>query len=128
MRHCGLAQHLTQGIDDRGATIRFDVTPMGFHAQVLSAHGTIYVDPYARGDTKNYVSYFKRDLRNGAVIASNDHWRCSQEAEIIATTIPPSNDLQSAIVRDLAPGAYTAIVRGVSNATGVSVVEAYGLN
>ncbi len=65
---------------------------------------------------------------NGALVTANDNWRCTQEAEIIATTIPPSNDLESAIVRDLAPGAYTAIVRGVNNTTGVSVVEAYGLN
>jgi cell division septation protein DedD len=65
---------------------------------------------------------------NGATIASNDNWRSDQEAEIIATTIPPSNDLESAIVRDLAPGNYTAIVRGVDGTTGVALVEAYGLN
>jgi hypothetical protein len=65
---------------------------------------------------------------NGALIASNDDWRTDQEAEIIATTIPPTNDLESAIVRDLAPGAYTAIVRGVNNTTGVALVEVYGLN
>jgi len=65
---------------------------------------------------------------NGALIASNDNWRTDQEAEIIATGIPPSNDLESAIVRNLAPGNYTAIVRGVNNTTGIAVVEAYGLN
>jgi hypothetical protein len=65
---------------------------------------------------------------NGALIASNDNWRSDQEAEIIATGIPPSNDLESAIVRDLAPGNYTAIVRGVNSTTGIAVVEAYGLN
>ena len=61
---------------------------------------------------------------NGALIASNDNWRSDQEAEIIATTIPPSNDLESAIVRNLAPGNYTAIVRGAGNTTGVAAVEA----
>lgn len=65
---------------------------------------------------------------NGALIAANDNWRSNQEAEIIATGIPPSNDLESAIVRNLAPGNYTAIVRGVNNSTGVALVEAYGLN
>jgi len=65
---------------------------------------------------------------NGALIAANDDWRSDQEAEIIATTIPPSNDLESAIVRNLTPGNYTAIVRGVNSTTGVALVEAYGLN
>jgi hypothetical protein len=65
---------------------------------------------------------------NGGLIAANDNWRSDQEAEIIATTIPPSNDLESAIVRNLAPGNYTAIVRGTNDTTGVAVVEAYDLN
>jgi hypothetical protein len=65
---------------------------------------------------------------NGGLIAANNNWRSDQEAEIIATGIPPSNDLESAIVRNLAPGNYTAIVRGVNGTTGIAVVEAYGLN
>ncbi len=65
---------------------------------------------------------------NGALIVANDNWRSDQEAEIIATTIPPSNNLESAIVRSLAPGNYTAVVRGTNNATGIAVVEAYALD
>jgi T5SS/PEP-CTERM-associated repeat protein/autotransporter-associated beta strand protein len=65
---------------------------------------------------------------NGGLIDANDNWRSDHEAEIIATTIPPLNDLESAIVRDLAPGNYTAIVRGVNSTTGIAVIEAYGLN
>jgi hypothetical protein len=64
---------------------------------------------------------------NGGVLAANDDWRSDQEAEIIATTIPPSNDLESAIVRTLNPGAYTAIVSGVNGTTGVALVEVYAL-
>ena len=67
---------------------------------------------------------------SGGLIAVNDNWRTDQEAEIIATTIPPSNDLESAIVATLPANnsAYTAIVRGVNNGTGIGVVEAYDLN
>ena len=65
---------------------------------------------------------------NGALIASNNNWRSDQEAEIIATTIPPTNDLESAILRNITPGNYTAIVRGVNGTTGVALVEAYALN
>jgi hypothetical protein len=67
---------------------------------------------------------------NGALIAANDNWRSDQEAAIIATGIPPTNDLESAIVETLpANGAsYTAIVRGVNGTTGVALVEIYALN
>jgi hypothetical protein len=65
---------------------------------------------------------------NGALIASNDNWRSDQEAEIIATSVPPSSDLESAIVRTLPPAAYTAVVRGVNNTTGVGLVEVYNLH
>jgi hypothetical protein len=67
---------------------------------------------------------------SGGLIASNDNWRSTQEAEIIATGIPPSNNLESAIVATLPANnsAYTAIVRGVNNGTGIGVVEAYDLD
>ena len=59
----------------------------------------------------------------------NDNWRTGgQEAEIIATTVPPTNDLESAIVATLPAAPYTAIVRGFQNATGVALVEAFALN
>jgi hypothetical protein len=61
-------------------------------------------------------------------IVTNDNWRDTQEAEIIATTIPPSDDLESAIVATLDPGAYTAIVSGHNGGTGVGLVEAYDLD
>lgn len=64
---------------------------------------------------------------NGTLFASNDDWRDTQQFEIQATTIPPTKDAESAIVSTLAPGAYTAIVHGKSNGTGVALVEAYRL-
>lgn len=51
-----------QGIDDPFATIRFDMGPNGFHAQVLTVNGSYYIDPYARGEINNYISYFRTDL------------------------------------------------------------------
>src|SRR6266566_513943 len=64
----------------------------------------------------------------GAVIASNDNWmNAPNEQEIINSGRAPSNNLESAILMTLAPGAYTAIVRGVNAGTGVALVEVYGL-
>jgi quercetin dioxygenase-like cupin family protein len=65
--------------------------------------------------------------RNGVSIATNDNWADTQQAEITATGIPPANARESAIVRTLAPGAYTAIVRGANNTTGMALVEVYSL-
>jgi YVTN family beta-propeller protein len=65
---------------------------------------------------------------DGDLIFENDNWRSTQRAEIIATGIPPTDDRESAIVATLQPGAYTAIVRGRDNTTGVALVEVYNLD
>lgn len=60
-----------QGIDDPAATARFDLTPQGFHSMILSPSGTILVDPYAAGDTRNYISYHKNNVtREGEFICA----------------------------------------------------------
>jgi hypothetical protein len=63
----------------------------------------------------------------------NDNWKVrfegtSQQAEIEATGIPPTNDLESAILATLAPGTYTAVVNGDNSASGLTLVELYDLD
>lgn len=65
---------------------------------------------------------------NGELIASNDNWRSTQQGEIIATGLQPKDNLESAIVKTLQPGSYTAIVRGQNESTGVALVEVYNLS
>ena len=66
---------------------------------------------------------------SGQMIATNDNWVDAPNVQaIIDTTIPPSNNLESAILMNLAPGAYTATVRGANNTTGIGLVEAYDLD
>jgi hypothetical protein len=66
---------------------------------------------------------------NGAVVEANDDWGSSPNKQaIMDSTIPPANNLESAIVRTLAPANYTAIVRGVNDSIGIGVVEVYALN
>jgi hypothetical protein len=67
---------------------------------------------------------------NGALVDSNDNWIDSPNKQaIIDSTIPPTNNLESAIVATLTGGnsGYTAIVRGVNGTTGIAVVELYAL-
>ena len=73
----------------------------------------------------------------GALIASNDNWVMTiiggiitqnQVRDIMNSGYAPSNGLESAIIADLPPGNYTAIVHGVNDTTGVGLVEVYDLN
>src|SRR6267378_2148888 len=73
----------------------------------------------------------------GALIASNDNWVMTiiggiitqnKVRDIMNSGHAPSNGLESAIIADLPPGNYTAIVRGVNDTTGVGLVEVYDLN
>ena len=70
------------------------------------------------------------ELRDGSgeLVASNDNWRSHEEDAIKATTVPPSDDRESAIVRTLSPGGYTAVVRGAGDTTGIALVEVYVLD
>jgi hypothetical protein len=72
----------------------------------------------------------------GALIASNNNWRttiiggiitANQVQDIRNSGYAPGDELESAIIADLAPGNYTAIMRGVNNMTGVGLVEVYDL-
>jgi predicted extracellular nuclease len=64
-----------------------------------------------------------------ATIATSDDWQtAANQAELTAAGFAPSNALEAAILADLAPGAYTAIVEGASGGTGVSVIGVYEVN
>jgi hypothetical protein len=72
---------------------------------------------------------------SSSTLVTNDDWKfrsdgSSQQAEIAATTLAPTNDLESAIVRTLPAGnaGYTAVLRGKNDGTGIGVVEAYDLD
>jgi hypothetical protein len=73
----------------------------------------------------------------GALIASNNNWSttiiggiimANQVRDIQASGYAPANGLESAIIADLRPGNYTAILRGLNSLTGVALVEVYDLS
>jgi len=65
------------------------------------------------------------DSHGGTI--SNDNWRSSQEAEIQATGLAPSDNRESAIIVTVPAGAYTAIIKGATGGTGVGLIEIYDL-
>ena len=64
---------------------------------------------------------------NGMVLRANNDWKDSQRTEIETAGLPPGDDRECALVQTLAPGNYTAIVRGAGNTTGVGLVEVYNI-
>jgi len=62
---------------------------------------------------------------NGDLLLANDNWKDQQQTAIEQTGIPPADSSESAILAELAPGAYTAIVAGKAGANGVALIEVY---
>jgi hypothetical protein len=70
-----------QGIDNPTEITRFDISPNGFRAMIFSNQGTIFVEPYAKGDTRNYISFNKSDVSK-----STNEWACMTNGEILRQT------------------------------------------
>jgi uncharacterized delta-60 repeat protein len=64
----------------------------------------------------------------GALIAANDNWKATQQAQIQATGLAPPNNLDAAILISLSPGAYTAFLQGKATATGIGMAEVYDVD
>ena len=98
--------------------------------------GTDSKNVIIRGIGPSLSSFFSGVLANptlelfqgSTLLMSNNDWKDTQQTQIEATGLQPSNDFESAIVQTLAPGSYTAVLRGLDNTTGIGVVEAYDLN
>jgi hypothetical protein len=61
----------------------------------------------------------------GASIATNDDWKSDQQ-NVQATGLQPTDDHESAIVATLDPGAYTVVMRGKTN-SGIGVVDMFDI-
>lgn len=122
-----------QGIDDPWSTTRFDWTPEGFHAIVLSNTGTIYIAPFAKGDPTSYVSYDTRDISDGPM-----SFECGVTEADVADALargvyshrarrPAPNFVSGATLRNYrlavaATGEYTAAYGGGSQANALSAI------
>ncbi len=119
--------YLGQGIDDPDATVRLDISPAGFHAQILSPNGAVYVDPHYRGDTNLYVSYYKRDYRRQAAdfecfTATGDV--TTLEKALVTPKLLAAGNLRTYRLAVAATGEYTAYQGGTLSAGMAAIVTA----
>jgi uncharacterized repeat protein (TIGR01451 family) len=118
--------YVGQGIDDPAASVRLDLTPAGFHAQILSPRGAVYIDPHLR-DRSVYASYYKRDYRRLA-----EDFQCltpSGDTAGMPAAAPAHLALSGANLRTYrlacaADGEYTAFQGGTVAAGMAAVVTA----
>ncbi len=126
--------YVGQGIDDRTATVRFDRTQFGFHAMILSVNGTVFIDPYQRGDTTTYISYRKSAYIPGAddrmveLGVEDAMGPTSPTAPPVTSTGPQLRTYRLALAATgeytafyggTVPGAMAGIVTSVNRVTGV---------
>ena len=106
---------------------------VGIAGFIISGSGTKRIMARAIGPSLNVNGklqdpYLEIHDSNGSAPLTNDNWRSAQEAEILQTGLAPTNDKESAIVKRLPAGNYTAIIRGADNSPGIGVVELYDLS
>jgi hypothetical protein len=125
-RYPEIRTYVGQGLDDRTATVRFDVVPSGFHAMVLSASGTVLIDPYQRGDVTSYVVYDKRSLQRDPswtciLDATDDEIRAAEETLDQVPRIENGDELRTYRTAIAATGEYT-IFHGGTVAEGLAAI------
>jgi hypothetical protein len=110
-------------LDDRVLIGGFFITGSGQKKVIVRALGPSIPVPSALSDP-----VLELHDASGALLATNDNWRTSQQDAIIAAGVAPTNDKESALVATLPVGSYTVVVRGAKNATGIGLVEVYDLD
>ena len=125
-RYPEIRTYAGSGIDDPSATVRFDLTPVGFHAIILSAGGTIYIDPIQPGNDRHYQSYYKRDLRSDKVFGGctvvDEDGMAAEIQRLVAVGLQGSGgQLRTYRTAVAATGEYTAF-HGGTVALGLAAV------
>jgi hypothetical protein len=123
-----LANISSRGLVDSGDNVMIG----GFIAGNQSANTTVLVrglGPSLQGSVPNPLGdpFLELHDSNGVTLEANDNWKdAPNRAAIEATGLPPSNDLEPAILQTVSPAGYTAILRGNSG-SGIAVVEIYNI-
>ncbi|MBL7777539.1 MAG: T9SS type A sorting domain-containing protein [Chitinophagales bacterium] len=73
MKYPEIKTYAGYGVDDKSTTLRFDITPHGFHAMIISVHGMCFIDPYCKGNTTSYIVYEKKDFITSKIMSCDAH-------------------------------------------------------
>lgn len=130
-----VSTRLQVGVADHVAISGFIVGGTGTKKVVLRAIGPSLGASGLTGLLAN--PYLELHDQTGAIIATNDNWETTQLGGIFtvdqvesirASGISPNDSAEAALIADLNPGAYTAVVRGSDNGTGLGLAEIYDLS
>ena len=126
--------YLGQGVEENSsARVRFDITPQGFHAIIFSSKGTIYIDPYSLGDTRFYISYYKKDylptqeqLELECLLLGTDSEFAQQIKQLVEDNpfVSTGSELRTYRLACAATGEYTIFHGGTVQAGLAAVVTA----
>lgn len=123
-----LANISTRGFVDTGDNVMIGGFIIGPASTMASRIGVRAIGPSSGVAGALQDPVLELHDSNGGVIATNDNWQDdSSAADVQSYGLAPADARESAMMRTLAPGAYTSVVRGANSATGVGLVEVYNL-
>ena len=125
----GIKTFTGQGIDDPAATIKIDLTELGFHAMVLSdITGNIFIDPYRQLDTGQYIVYYKKDFKSknpfiehGVIPSPETHKNTAQRPMAGPCVGPQLRNYRLAVA---CTGEYARAATGLNNPTVAQALSA----
>ena len=122
-----LSSRMRVGVNDNAMITGFIVSGTGQKTVIIRAIGPSLANAGVQGAMTDPTLEVRDSAGN--LVATNDNWRDSQQALFIEggayAAFQPPNELESAIAIRLNPGAYTVIIRGKNNSTGVALAELY---
>ena len=101
-----------KGIDDLNQIGKMDITPLGFHAMVMSDKSTFFIDPIYHGETDVYMSYYRDDFFTGKLMECSFHSPEQIKKSIVANKTFGSCELRTYRCAISATGEYTAFQGG----------------
>jgi hypothetical protein len=120
-----ISTRLRVGSDEHALIGGFIITGSSAKKVIIRALGPSLAKAGVQGVLSNPLLELHK---GGATIVTNDNWQDAANTSEIPSGFAPSDRRESVIVTTLAPGAYTAVVRGVGGETGIALVELYDLS